>query len=131
MPINFGSSVINVLVCDKKDEYSFLDYVFNGLELSLSIAVDFTLSNKPPSDPSSLHYFDLAKNQYLQAITSVGQILENYDSDKRFTLLGFGAKIQPISDRAFNCFALNGDIFSPEVVGLQGVIESMIMPFML
>jgi hypothetical protein len=58
---------------DKK--YSFLDYVFGGCEISLSIAIDFTLSNGHPTDPLSLHYFDPNKNEYLQAIQSVGSIL--------------------------------------------------------
>ncbi len=118
-----------VTECEKKEQYSFLDYIFNGLQLSLNIAVDFTLSNKDPTDPTSLHYFDLAHNQYLQAITSVGQILENYDSDKRFTLLGFGARVPYLLDKTSHCFALNGDIFNPEVVGMQGVIECISILF--
>ncbi len=117
-------ATMSVLYCDKQEEYSFLDYVFNGLEISLHIAVDFTLSNKDPSDPSSLHYFDLTRNQYLQAISNVGQVLENYDSDKKFTLLGFGAKVPFLLDKTSHCFALNGDIFKPEVAGIQGVIET-------
>ena len=59
--INFTS-----IKFDKR--YSFLDYVFGGCEISLSIAIDFTLSNGDPSDPESLHYFDPKKNEYLQAI---------------------------------------------------------------
>jgi hypothetical protein len=42
------------------EKYSFLDYVFTGLEMSLIIAVDFTLSNGHPREPSSLHYFDFS-----------------------------------------------------------------------
>lgn len=55
--------------------YSFLEYVFGGCEISLAIAVDFTLSNQPPHDKDSLHYFDLKKNEYLNAIKQVGSIL--------------------------------------------------------
>jgi hypothetical protein len=55
--------------------HSFLEYVFGGCDIDLSIAIDFTLSNRPPNDPSSLHYFDPKKNQYLQVIQSVGGIL--------------------------------------------------------
>ena len=102
-----------------------MDYVMNGLELSLLVAVDFTLSNKDPSDPKSLHYFDLSKNQYLQAIMSVGQILENYDTDKNFPVLGFGGRVPFLLDKTSHCFALNGDIFQPEVHGLQGIVESI------
>jgi hypothetical protein len=30
---------------------SFLDYIFGGLELTVNIAIDYTLSNGPPNDP--------------------------------------------------------------------------------
>ena len=45
--------------------HSFLEYVFGGCDIDLSIAIDFTLSNGPPLSPESLHYFDMNKNQYL------------------------------------------------------------------
>jgi hypothetical protein len=45
--------------------HTFLDYVFGGCEISLVVAVDFTLSNGDPNDPKSLHFFDPAKNEYL------------------------------------------------------------------
>ena len=43
-------------------KHSFLDYVFGGCEISLTIAIDFTMSNMDPKDPESLHYFDPARN---------------------------------------------------------------------
>ena len=48
--------------------HTFLEYVFGGCEISLSVAVDFTLSNGNPTDKESLHYFDLKNNEYLNAI---------------------------------------------------------------
>jgi hypothetical protein len=104
--------------------HTFLEYVFGGCEINLAIAVDFTLSNGNPTDKESLHYFDLNKNEYLSAINSVGSILQYYDSDKNIPLLGFGAKIPPVTHRASNCFAVNGDIFDPECDGIEGVVEA-------
>lgn len=118
-----NGATINITTCDKTEQYSFLNYIFNGLNLSLSIAIDMTLSNKEPRDPTSLHYFDLNSNQYLRAIVSLGQILENYDSDKMFTVLGFGGRVPSVLDKTSHCFALNGNIFNPEVPGIGGVIE--------
>lgn len=46
-------------------KHSFLEYVFGGCDIDLTIAIDFTLSNGHPSSHESLHYFDMAKNQYL------------------------------------------------------------------
>lgn len=56
------------------------------------VAIDFTGSNGEPHSPSSLHYMNESKpNQYQVAIEAIGQILLNYDSDKRIPAFGFGA----------------------------------------
>ena len=99
--------------------------MYGGCEISLGIAIDFTLSNGDPKDPESLHYIgDQSKNQYLAAIKSVGSILQFYDSDKSIPVVGFGAAIHPEPDRASHCFALNGDIFNPECDGIEGVVAA-------
>jgi hypothetical protein len=122
--IRFSTTqIMEVPFCDKKEEYSFLSYIFNGLQLALTIAVDFTLSNGDPNNPDSLHNYNAGKNQYLNAITAVGRILENYDSDKMFPIFGFGGKVPMVLDKTSHCFALNGNIFNPEVPGIEGVIE--------
>ena len=55
--------------------HTFLEYIFGGCEIQLSIAIDFTLSNGHPSDRDSLHFLDYKRNEYLNAIKSVGNIL--------------------------------------------------------
>lgn len=110
------------LVFNKR--HTFLEYIFGGCEIQLSVAIDFTLSNGHPKDKDSLHYFDMEKNEYLKAIRSVGNILQYYDSDKQIPVLGFGATLPSSINRASHCFALNGNIFDPEVDGLDGVIEA-------
>lgn len=61
---------------------TFLEYIFGGCEINLAIAIDYTLSNGRIEDRNSLHSKDLNKNQYYQALKSVGDILQFYDSDK-------------------------------------------------
>jgi len=61
------------------------------------------------------------KNEYLHAIKAVGEILQYYDSKKHIPVFGYGATVPPAVNRASHCFALNGDIFNPEVDGLEGV----------
>lgn len=58
-----GQIIFNNLKIERV--HSFLEYVFGGCQIDLTIAIDFTLSNRAPNDPSSLHYFDPARNQYL------------------------------------------------------------------
>lgn len=105
-------------------QHSFLEYIFGGCEVDLSIAIDFTLSNGDPRSKSSLHYFDPRNNQYLQAIQNVGNILQFYNTDKKINLYGFGGAVPPYNTRASHCFALNGDIFDPRVYGIQGVVQA-------
>lgn len=52
----------------------------------------------------------------------MGEILQYYDSDKEIPAYGFGAKVPPQAG-ASHCLALNGDIFNPEVNGVDEIIE--------
>ena len=104
--------------------HTFLEYVFGGCEIQLNIAIDFTLSNGDPAGRDSLHYLDMNKNEYLQAIKATGDILQYYDSKKHIPVFGYGATVPPSVDKASHCFALNGDIFNPEVDGLEGVTNA-------
>lgn len=121
--ISKKAGTFNLEKLEIKAQHSFLEYVFGGCEIDLSMAIDFTLSNGDPKDPSSLHYFDPRKNQYMQAIRSVGDILQFYNSDKMVNLYGFGGAIAPFNNRGSHCFALNGDIFNPRVNGIESVIS--------
>ena len=61
-------------------------------------------------------------SQYAQAISGVGSILEYYDEDKRFPVLGFGGCPLPGSP-ALHCFAVNGHEDDPEVHGIESVLD--------
>ena len=65
-----GNLMLQNLKVEK--QHSFLEYIFGGCEVDLTLAIDFTLSNGDPRNRSSLHYFDPRQNQYLQAIRNVG-----------------------------------------------------------
>lgn len=107
-----------------QEDPGFLDYIFGGCEVSLLIAIDFTKSNGQLGDPGSLHYQEGAKvNEYMQAISAVGDILQYYDSDKKIPVFGFGAKLPPSFTHVSHCFALNGNIFDPEVQGIEEVVS--------
>jgi len=70
-PLDVEFSGLKV-VAERKN---FLDYVYGGLEIALSVAIDYSASNGELQDPTSLHTFDEAKNKYLQAIKSVVTIM--------------------------------------------------------
>lgn len=100
---------------------NFLDYVGAGCELTVSFAIDFTMSNKDPSEEGSLHFKGEEPNQYEQAMTAVGEILVNYDHDKKFALYGYGG-IPPGKEEADHAFALTMDETDPEVEGVEGML---------
>uniref|UniRef100_A0A671YIF4 Copine-3 n=1 Tax=Sparus aurata TaxID=8175 RepID=A0A671YIF4_SPAAU len=64
--------------------------------LPFPVGIDFTGSNGDPRSPNSLHYMSPdGLNQYLSALWSVGQVVQDYDTDKLFPAFGFGAKLPP------------------------------------
>lgn len=54
------------------------------------------VSTGNPAQPTSLHYMNPYQlNAYGMALRAVGEIIQDYDSDKMFPALGFGAKLPP------------------------------------
>ncbi|XP_036376796.1 copine-3-like isoform X1 [Megalops cyprinoides] len=119
-----NSGVVSVKVCQVVKEYSFLDYIMGGCEINFIIGVDFTASNGNPMSPDSLHYISpQGVNEYLSAIWSVGQVIQDYDSDKLFPAFGFGAQIPPTWQVSHE-FPLNFNPANPFCAGIEGVVEA-------
>ncbi|XP_039338119.1 copine-9 isoform X5 [Mauremys reevesii] len=60
---------------------------------------------------------------YAMALKAVGEIIQDYDSDKLFPAYGFGAKIPPDGSISHQ-FPLNSDMENPSCMGIDGVLES-------
>uniref|UniRef100_A0A8C3L884 Copine 8 n=1 Tax=Chrysolophus pictus TaxID=9089 RepID=A0A8C3L884_CHRPC len=92
---------------------------------SLEIQINLTLaSTGNPSQPTSLHYMNPYQlNAYGMALKAVGEIIQDYDSDKMFPALGFGARLPP-DGRVSHEFALNGNPQNPYCHGIDGVMEA-------
>ncbi|KAJ8381834.1 hypothetical protein SKAU_G00026120 [Synaphobranchus kaupii] len=105
-------------------EVTFLDYIKGGTQINFTVAIDFTASNGNPAQPTSLHYMSPYQlNAYAMALKAVGDIIQDYDSDKMFPALGFGAKLPP-DGRVSHEFALNGHPQNPYCPGIDGVMEA-------
>ncbi|KAG6482459.1 hypothetical protein ZIOFF_059090 [Zingiber officinale] len=115
----------------EKSQFSFLDYISSGFQLNFMVAIDFTefsaSSNGDPRHTSSLHFIDPSGrlNSYQQAIISVGEVLQFYDSDKHFPAWGFGGRISHGS--VSHCFNLNGSPGESEVSGVEGIMAAYAM----
>ncbi|CAG2245303.1 Nicotinic receptor-associated protein 1,Protein BONZAI 1,Protein BONZAI 2,Copine-5,Copine-8,Copine-1,Copine-2,Copine-A,Copine-4,Copine-9,Copine-7,Copine-6,Protein BONZAI 3,Copine-3 [Mytilus edulis] len=96
----------------------------NSTQMNFTVAIDFTASNGNPSNPSSLHYLNPygSPNQYSAAIMAVGEIIQDYDSDKLFPALGFGARMS--DNNVYHDFALNFNPNDPQCQGIKGVLDA-------
>ncbi|KAM9325542.1 copine-9 [Gastrophryne carolinensis] len=119
-----NSGTVTLLSFKAESEYTFVDYIKGGTQLNFTVAIDFTASNGNPSQPTSLHYMNPYQlNAYGMALKAVGEIIQDYDSDKLFPAYGFGAKIPP-DGKISHEFPLNGDMDNPNCMGIQGVLEA-------
>ncbi|XP_034020403.1 copine-1 [Thalassophryne amazonica] len=126
-----NSGVVIIKSCKLQTQYSFLDYMMAGCQINFTVGIDFTGSNGDPRLPSSLHYMSPdGLNQYLNALWSVGQVVQDYDTDKLFPAFGFGAKLPPDYQAAHHEFALNFNPTNPYCQGVQGIVEAyrMVLP---
>jgi len=119
-----NSGHIHLMNSKMQKAFSFLDYVRGGTELACTISIDFTASNGNPQSPDSLHYINpRGPNPYESAIDSVGKIIEDYDSDKLFPVIGFGARLPP-DGRVSHEFYVNGHPSNPYCERISGVLAA-------
>uniref|UniRef100_A0A8C2IE69 Copine 8 n=1 Tax=Cyprinus carpio TaxID=7962 RepID=A0A8C2IE69_CYPCA len=110
--------VINPKKKGKKKKY------LNSGTVSIHFSCYILASVCNPAQPTSLHYMNPYQlNTYAMALKAVGDIIQDYDSDKMFPALGFGAKLPP-DGRISHEFALNGNPQNPYCNGIDGVMEA-------
>ncbi|XP_046733567.1 copine-4 isoform X1 [Silurus meridionalis] len=119
-----NSGIVILSQCKIIKMHSFLDYIMGGCQIQFTVAIDFTASNGDPRNSCSLHYIHpYQPNEYLKALVAVGEICQDYDSDKMFPAFGFGARIPP-DFKVSHDFAVNFNEDNPECAGIQGVVEA-------
>ncbi|XP_033754155.1 copine-3-like isoform X2 [Pecten maximus] len=118
-----NSGIVYLTNFELKKPMTFLDYIYGGMQINFTVGIDFTASNGNPRINSSLHFIDPNQpNEYVQAIRAVGNICQDYDSDKLFPALGFGAKL-PNGEVSFE-FAVNFNPSNPYCAGIDGVVQA-------
>ncbi|XP_056660575.1 copine-9 isoform X2 [Monodelphis domestica] len=119
-----NSGTVTLLSFTVDSEFTFVDYIKGGTQLNFTVAIDFTASNGNPLQPTSLHYMSPYQlSAYAMALKAVGEIIQDYDSDKLFPAYGFGAKLPP-EGRISHQFPLNNNSEDPNCAGIEGVLES-------
>lgn len=115
-----GETTCMLTNCKIYDRPSFVDYLRSGWAISLVTAIDYTASNGDQRQSNSLHALGRG-NEYLQALQSVGSIVEPYDADRSFPVFGFGA-LPPGTSSVSHCFPLNGNPMNPEIQGIENIV---------
>ena len=99
---------------------SFIKLRKQGLNLDLSIAIDFTGSNGSPSEKYSLHYIDNGNvNNYERAIKANYNIISSYNENDKYNIYGFGANYKGLFLRCFNL-----DDKGEKISGIENIIDS-------
>uniref|UniRef100_A0A669C9R2 Copine family member 9 n=1 Tax=Oreochromis niloticus TaxID=8128 RepID=A0A669C9R2_ORENI len=113
-----GQSQFNVYeVLNPKKKGKKKKYINSGTVRLVSVSCN-------PSQPTSLHYMSpYQMNAYAMALKAVGEIIQDYDSDKLFPAYGFGAKLPP-DGKISHAFPLNFNTENPNCVGIEGVLEA-------
>ena len=122
-----GNSNVNFFI---EQKLSFSEKLKNkSMQINLEIAIDYTYSNKPPSDPESLHHLDLNElNDYEIAMKYCGNILAQYDADQLFPAYGFGGIPQVLNgvpnnkNEVSHCFNINFEQ-NAEIQGIDAVLR--------
>ena len=76
--------------CKVENHPTFISYLRSGINIGLTIGIDFTGSNGHYKDPPSLHYLGEGLNNYESAIRSCGDIVSAYDKEQSFPVFAFG-----------------------------------------
>ena len=101
-----------------------MDYLQLGIQIKLSIAIDFTKSNLNPKEKESLHNISNNNiNDYENIIISCGNILSYYNYEQYFNVFGFGAKIKK-NNKISHCFPINFNEENPNIYTIDNVIKS-------
>ena len=109
-----------VISIEKFDKISLIKLKKDGLNIDLSIAIDFTGSNGDPNYSDSLHYIKNGfVNNYEKSIRACCDILSVYNKKDEYEVFGFGANV---NGEFSNCFNINFNENS-KIKGVENIIK--------
>lgn len=90
LQLKMNNSAKAIIKGSIKKESTFISYLKSGMNMILTIGIDFTNSNKSYKEKDSYHYLGEGMNDYEKAIRSCGDIVAYYTNDQLFPVFGFG-----------------------------------------
>ena len=115
--------------CTVENHPTFISYLRSGMNINLTIGIDFTGSNGHYKDKPSYHYLDAGMNNYEKAIRSCGDIVAHYDNDQLFPVFGFGFCFIDSSLNNFEGqytdfnYPINCNLQDPNIKLIDGVLQ--------
>ena len=107
---------------------SLAEYLQSGWQMNVTIAIDFTLSNREIKDQRSLHrqLKNGEMNQYEKAIFEVCNVMVKYAKGGNFDVYGFGGIPHYMSDKNMvsRLWNLNGNKDDPRCHGTMEVLKA-------
>ena len=111
-----------------------MDYVQGGTEINCTVAIDFTGNILIFQWEFLCNIFLFVQRPtaiqtrggptlYEQALSAVGEIIEDYDTDKQFPVIGFGARLPPVG-RVSHEFHVNFNPTNPYCDRVPGIIAA-------
>ncbi|RDD40595.1 Copine-8 [Trichoplax sp. H2] len=121
-----NSGEIQITKLEILEQPSYLDFIRGGMQVNFTVGIDFTASNGDPRRANSLHYnVPGQENLYMKALKAVGEVCQEYDTDKMFPALGFGARLP--NGVVSHEFYLNGTPDNPYCSTVDGVLNAYLM----
>jgi Copine len=103
-------------------EMSFVDRIRAGLNVLLTVSIDFTYSNIDGNMVNIPLHNQSQKTDYLEAIEAIGNVIFKY-SECGVALYGFGARLGP-NKPVSHCFSFAHDSTDPFVFDLQSIEDA-------
>ena len=105
---------------EETESNSFIKLLKAGLNLDLSIAIDFTGSNGNPKCENSLHFISNGFiNNYEKAMRENIKIISMYNKSNKYNVYGFGAQLNGKFKDIFN---INGND-DESIIGIENIIS--------
>jgi vacuolar-type H+-ATPase subunit F/Vma7 len=121
---NETGGFVKVVKSEIIQEKSFLDHLTGGMQINVSLGIDFTASNGMPNMNNSLHHFsENSESEYAQAIRFLGEVLKGYDSDGKIPVFGFGGIPSWLGGLVKHDFSLTEDELNPFVPSFDEVVQ--------
>ena len=116
---NMDNLKINIS-SEETESNNFIKLLKKGLNLDLSIAIDFTGSNGNPYGDYSLHKIKNGFiNNYEKAIREHYKIISIYNKKDKYDVYGFGADIDNEFKEIFNI----NRTYDPSITGIENIIK--------